>query len=130
MCVCVVRECVSQSLAPLLTPLPHCYYSCRQELLGLTEIAHYKNGEAIVTQGAKGHRFYIILDGAARVVEDDEAAGPAGNAQGAELALLRSGHCFGEMALVTNAPRVANVLSVGATTCLSLTKEVFQKEFR
>ena len=116
---------------PFLSALPR---ANRQELLSLTDISHYADGEAIVRQGGEGDRFFIILDGAARVVEDAPAppggaqAQTQGNAKGAELALIRSGHCFGEMALVTNEPRVANVLSAGATTCLSLTKDAFKKE--
>eukprot|EP00605_Chrysophyceae_sp_TOSAG23-4_P002104 GSChrysophyteH1.ASY1.ANO1.2330.1 assembled CDS len=105
---------------PFLSQLP---CSDRQDLIRLTQITHYSNGEYIIRQGDDGDRFYIILDGTARVVEN----GATGEADGVDLATIRSGHCFGEIALTANVPRVANVLAVGSTTCLSLTKEKFKQ---
>jgi len=104
---------------PFLNQLPSC---SRLELLSQTVVVHYSAGDCIIKQGDVGDCFYILLDGSVRIVEDL----PGGRSE--QLAILRAGHCFGEMALASNEPRVANVLSQDSCTCLMLTKDAFQKE--
>ncbi|MCI4352647.1 MAG: cyclic nucleotide-binding domain-containing protein [Thermoplasmata archaeon] len=69
----------------------------------------YRAGETIVKQGEKGIGFYLILDGQARV----EKAGQ-------QVAVLGPGQFFGEMALLDQQPRTADVLASGAVRCLVL----------
>ena len=91
----------------------------RLDLLALTLMKHYHENECIIKQGDAGDCFYILLDGSVLITED------LSNGNSEQLAVLRAGHCFGELALATNEPRVANVYSVGNTTCLALFKESF-----
>lgn len=70
---------------------------------------NYRDGDAIVTEGEKGIGFYLILSGQARV----EKAGKA-------VAVLGPGQYFGEMALLNEQARTADVRATGAVRCLVL----------
>lgn len=69
----------------------------------------YRDGDTIVKQGEKGIGFYLILGGRARV----EKAGQ-------KLAELGPGQFFGEMALLDELPRTADVRAQGPVKCLVL----------
>ncbi len=69
----------------------------------------YKPDETIVRQGEKGIGFYLILDGQAQV---EKAGRP--------VATLGPGQFFGEMALVDEQPRSADVRAKGPVRCLVL----------
>lgn len=62
----------------------------------------HKVGEVLFNEGDPGDRFFLILDGAVRIGR--QIAGMGEEA----LAILRSGDCFGEMALVDESPRSAD----------------------
>lgn len=66
---------------------------------------HYRKNTIIINKGEEANTLYVILSGALRVFLDDE--------QGNELTirLLGPGDVFGELALLSGAPRVANVIS-------------------
>lgn len=68
-------------------------------------------GERIITQGSVGDAFYVICEGAVRVVREEDG-------QERELARLAHGSFFGEMALLSGAPRTASVESVEEDTQL------------
>jgi CRP/FNR family cyclic AMP-dependent transcriptional regulator len=65
-------------------------------------------GRVIVTEGAAGSEFFVILDGRARVER-----------HGRQVALLGPGGFFGDLALLDRAPRNASVI---AETPLELAK--------
>jgi CRP-like cAMP-binding protein len=77
-------------------------------------------GRAIITRGAPGEAFYVVLEGECEVVQTDEG--------GAEsvLAVLTPGECFGEMALITGEPASATVRARGDATILVISKPNFQ----
>jgi CRP-like cAMP-binding protein len=68
-------------------------------------------GDRIITQGTVGDAFYVICEGAVRVVREDDG-------QVRELARLENGSFFGEMALLSGAPRTASVESADEDTQL------------
>ena len=70
---------------------------------------NYRDGDTIVKQGDKGIGFYLVLGGRARV----EKAGQ-------KLAELGPGQYFGEMALLDDQPRTADVKAQGPVKCLVL----------
>jgi CRP-like cAMP-binding protein len=57
-------------------------------------------GQVVVTEGAAGTEFFVILDGRARVER-----------HGKEVASLAAGSFFGDLALLDRAPRNASVVA-------------------
>jgi CRP-like cAMP-binding protein len=69
----------------------------------------YRDGDTIVKEGDKGIGFYLILAGQARIEKG-----------GKQVATLGPGQYFGEMALLDEQPRTADVRAGGAVRCLVL----------
>lgn len=78
------------------------------------DVVSVKAGTAIVTEGAIGHEFYLILGGIASV-----------RRKGRKIATLTVGDYFGELALLDRGPRSATVT---ADTDLELAV-ISQREF-
>ena len=70
----------------------------------------------IARQGEIGTGFFVIVDGAVRVVRD-----------GDELARLGPGDFFGEMSVIDGLPRVAQVVATSDTRCLALASWDFER---
>ncbi len=84
-------------------------------LLKLTDTEECAAGERIVRIGEPGLCLYVLLEGSARVtVGPDDAE--------IELARIDSGDFFGEVALVDDGPRSANVTAVVPCTLLRITR--------
>ena len=69
----------------------------------------FQAGEKIVTEGAAGVGFYLILEGSAEVSRNGE-----------RLAKLGGGAFFGEMSLLDGAPRSADVIALEECKCFIL----------
>jgi len=85
---------------------------------------HFEPGQYVFSQGELGDRVYILLSGKAEVVRTRSKGAPGGDDEQI-LATLGPGECFGEMALLDNAPRNASVRCVQAMTVLSIPKREF-----
>jgi serine/threonine protein phosphatase PrpC len=83
-------------------------------VLQVTDVCDYKNGETIIVEGDKGEELYIVLSGHAKVLRN-----------GAELATLKAGDHFGEMALVRSQPRSATVRSDGDSELMVIRRSEF-----
>ncbi|HEX7473180.1 MAG TPA: cyclic nucleotide-binding domain-containing protein [Candidatus Limnocylindrales bacterium] len=79
-----------------------------------TEIA-FEAGRTIVRQGEVGTGFFLIVSGQARVVRD-----------GRTLAELGPGQFFGELSLLDQQPRIAQVVAETPTACLALASWDFE----
>lgn len=79
-------------------------------------------GQVIVTQGQPGDFFYVIIDGRC-IVTREQAAGQ----KAVRLAELDAGSCFGEEALISDAPRNATVTMLTNGSLMRLAKADFQK---
>ena len=75
----------------------------------------YRAGDMIVGEGAIGVGFYLILDGKAEVRKDRRV-----------LATIGKGQFFGEMSLIDELPRSADVVAVAPTSCWALTSWEFK----
>jgi small-conductance mechanosensitive channel len=83
--------------------------------------APFAPGETMTRQGAQAHWLYLILDGEAAV----RVTGEGGLER--EVAQLGPGSFFGEMSLMTGAPRSATVVATTDVECYRLDKAAFQE---
>ena len=76
----------------------------------------YGPGTSIVRAGDAGSGFYVLLDGAVRVVR------PNGRPR-----RLRAGDFFGEMALLDDSPRSASIIADGEVLTMTISRSAFSK---
>ena len=79
---------------------------------------HFGPGEMIFRQGDHGDRVYLIVNGNVEVLRQE-------NGRDTVIAQLRPGDCFGEMALLSDAPRNAGIRAAGEVDVLSVYREDF-----
>jgi CRP/FNR family transcriptional regulator, cyclic AMP receptor protein len=77
-------------------------------------VTEHAAGEALTEQGTLGHRFHLILEGAAGVERDGRGLGSVG-----------PGDFVGELGLLGGGPSTATVRCTEPTTCLTLRREAF-----
>lgn len=78
---------------------------------------HVPSGQTIFKAGDPGRSFYIVEKGKCKII----------SLKGEDLAVCEKGNCFGELALLTNAPRKATVLALSEVLLLECSIEVFHK---
>jgi rhodanese-related sulfurtransferase len=103
---------------PILKKLPE---EIRNEIARRSEYKTVSAGSMVCNQGDPGDSFFMIRSGTVRIYRKTED-----NIE-TELALLGAGDSFGEMALLTGAPRAANVVVVEDTELTSLSKDHFDR---
>jgi CRP-like cAMP-binding protein len=82
--------------------------------------APFAKGDVITRQGAVAHWLYMLVEGTADVYL--ESPGQAHR----KLSTLQPGNFFGEMGLMTGAPRTATVIANSDVECYLLDKEAFE----
>jgi len=88
--------------APLFSDLSH---EAFVELVERCPLRRFEAGDRILQQGEPGDSFYVICEGRASVLrEDDGLAHP--------VAALEAGEFFGEVALLAGGPRTASVYAL------------------
>lgn len=73
--------------------------------------------EYIIRKGESGDIFYIILEGEARVTLDDDNT----------VMTYKAGDYFGELALLRNEPRAANVIASSECKLIYLDRKSFSR---
>jgi CRP-like cAMP-binding protein len=86
----------------------------RKKLLAQGKEMSYKTGDTIVAEGTTGVGFFLILDGKAEVRK-----------KGKVLATLSKGQFFGEMSLIDDLPRSADVVALQPVKCWAITSWSF-----
>ncbi len=76
-------------------------------------------GEVIVRQGAPADKFFIIVDGEAEVIREEDGSSR-------RIATLSRGEFFGEIAILRDMPRVATVRAVTPTTLFTMERDAFR----
>jgi CRP/FNR family transcriptional regulator, cyclic AMP receptor protein len=87
-----------------------------KHVAALARKRRYGPGSSIVRAGDPGSAFYVLLDGAVRVVP------PAGRPR-----RLKAGEFFGEMALLDESPRSASVVADGEVLTMTISRSAFSK---
>ena len=85
----------------------------------LARIRRFAAGSTLVRAGDPGRSFYVLLDGGAKVTRP-----------GARSRRLGVGDYFGEMALLDDAPRSADVVAEGEVLALTIDRPGFTKLLR
>jgi CRP-like cAMP-binding protein len=86
-----------------------------QALVSELQPEQAQRGEVIVRQGEPGDRLYLIRSGSVEVTQARR-----------RLAVLGQGDSFGEVAVLTDAPRTASVRALEETHLLALQRDAFQ----
>ncbi|MFN2533333.1 MAG: mechanosensitive ion channel family protein [Pyrinomonadaceae bacterium] len=93
----------------------------RHSLAAGLKFAPFVRGEAMTRQGAEAHWLYLITKGDAEVRVSVDGSGASDR-----IAVLHAGDFFGEMGLMTGAPRTATVIALTDVECYRLDKETFK----
>jgi CRP-like cAMP-binding protein len=87
------------------------------EFLDLLDPVMAKAGDIVVQQDEQGDCMYIVVTGKCRVVHHK-------NGRDIDLAVLNAGDFFGELALVDEGPRSADVIALDDVALLKITQAV------
>jgi cAMP-dependent protein kinase regulator len=110
---------------PLFSALPPAQLL---RLLNVIELREALAGEHVVKQGDEGREAFLLGRGVLNVVREDGKQLASAAAAGGDvlLAVLGPGALFGEMALVSDAPRAASVVAVEPTQLLCMPKHALE----
>jgi CRP-like cAMP-binding protein len=86
-----------------------------RDIASLAHLLSFEDGAVIVPEGEEGLGFYLLLSGAANVLQD-----------GKTINHLSAGQFFGEIALLEGTPRTASVVADGRTVCLGILRSDFR----
>jgi NADH dehydrogenase len=84
---------------------------------------HFEPGETIFRQGDIGDRVYVIIDGEVEAVRTDASGSDT------VIARLGPGDCFGEMALIHDAPRNSSARTATRVDVMTLRRTAFATLF-
>jgi len=92
----------------------------RARLIPHFSLLDFSSGEVIVHQGDQGDCLYLIASGSVRVARHTT------DGTAVDVAVLKQGECFGELALLTGETRTADVVAIDdQTTVFRLSRERF-----
>jgi putative peptide zinc metalloprotease protein len=109
----------ARDLVARLRFLAHLPFAQREAIVSHLVPQRYRRGTYVVRQGEQGDDFYLIRQGQAEVVQADGDGWPR------ELAVLRRGDYFGELALLYDQPRSASVRALTPLEVYALDRESF-----
>jgi cAMP-dependent protein kinase regulator len=117
-------EGLSDSEAPLVSPLP--LFSALEKdglraLIGCFEMFTVPAGNAVISEGDEGAEAYIVARGELEVRRVTEEG------QTVTLARLNNGALFGEMALLSRAPRAASVVACRPSILLVARRDALEQ---
>ncbi|MCC6807508.1 MAG: cyclic nucleotide-binding domain-containing protein [Deltaproteobacteria bacterium] len=87
-----------------------------ERLASIAQTKTFKPNDTIVRVGEPAETFYVIVRGGVRVIAK-------GKDEGKEVARLAAGQFFGEMGILNDEPRTADVRAIGDVVCLIFTKD-------
>lgn len=91
----------------------------RSKIVDVLQSEKYSNGQSIIKRGAAGDRFFILEQGACMASVDGQV-----------LKEYQPGDYFGELALINDQPRAADIIAtVSPTVCLWIDSVMFRRLF-
>ena len=87
-----------------------------REIADAARVVAVPDAAPIIREGDYGSAYYVILEGAAQVFEDETRVNELGSGDG-----------FGEQAIMRDIPRTATVRAVGYTKLLAVDRDAFQR---
>ena len=87
-----------------------------KELALIADEIDLRDGHVLTREGRPGREFFVMVDGTAGVTRKDK-----------KIADLGSGDWFGEIALLTDAPRTATVTATSPVDVLVITDRSFRR---
>jgi CRP-like cAMP-binding protein len=93
-----------------------CSKSELRELAMTADEIDLRDGHVLTKEGRPGREFFVLVDGTARVTQ-----------KGRKIADLGAGDWFGEIALLTDAPRTATVTATSPVDVLVITDRSFRR---
>lgn len=103
---------------PLFSDLP------KEAFIALTErmdLVQAEPGEILIAEGEYASSMYIVIQGRVKVVREVEGGGEI------KLAELGDGTFFGEMALLSDAPRTASVIAIEEALLFQISRELVEE---
>jgi len=94
----------------------------RESIIDVMTESRFTDGEEICAQGATGDNFYICTAGEVLCTQVPSPGEPA-----KEVGRLKEGDYFGEIALLTNRPRLATCTAAGDVVCLLIDRKAFTR---
>ena len=91
---------------------------CRRLAAGL-RFAPFADGEVVAQQGEVAHHLYLLASGVLDVKLESQG-------QTRNVATLRAPDFFGEMGMLTGAPRAASIVARDSVECYQLDREAFE----
>ena len=103
----------------LLRGIPLFANCSKRDLSSVSAIADeidLSEGKELTRQGKPGREFFVLVDGTADVVKNNR-----------KISTLKAGDFFGEIALVSDAPRTATVRASSPVRALVITERNFKR---
>lgn len=94
----------------------------RSQIVDGVTIESFNEGDYIIKQGEPGTRFYFIEDGTAIATKVLQ-----GKTEPEVVYEYKSGDYFGELALLHNEPRQANIIATSKISLLALERDTFDR---
>jgi cAMP-dependent protein kinase regulator len=94
----------------------------RSKLADAIKEVTYNEGDYVIKQGEEGTKFFVIVEGDAIATK---ALNPGENPT--EVMKYKPGDYFGELALLKNEPRAANVVCKSSVKCVTLERSSFKR---
>ena len=95
-------------------------------IASVTDEVAVEPGQDFIREGDAGDSMYLVVKGEVAVIKGAEQEG----GPGIELARIKTGDYFGEMALFEDAPRAATIRTVEKSRFLALPKDEFAEIVR
>lgn len=89
-----------------------------RKMLSESELQTYDSDEAIITEGDKSDRMYVLASGTVKILVDEKEV----------CEMSEPGEIFGEFGAVTGELRSATVRAAGRVTCLAMSPQFTREE--